>query len=293
MTVRNFVFTINNPDESDEVQLRSPPEHVRYMVYQHEVGEEGTPHYQGYVELSKSVKLAGLKKWLTRAHLEKRKGNRDQARAYCMKTDTQTHPPIEYGDWHSGGSGKRNDLAEIQKKIHEGKPMREIAQEHFGSWLRYADGFKKYKKLVCQPARPKRKLEEFLHEPLNLDKTTLIYGPSGTGKTNFALAHFDNALLVSTMDDLAEYDPQEHDGIVFDDVNFSDRSATELIHLVDQEMPRSIRVRYVCAHIPANTKKIVTHQHRTCLYPHYCPDDQKNAIDRRLNVVEITAPLFD
>ena len=47
---KRWMFTINNPDESIEQQLENLKEQSDYLIYQKEVGEEGTPHYQGRKE---------------------------------------------------------------------------------------------------------------------------------------------------------------------------------------------------------------------------------------------------
>ncbi len=64
---------------------------------------------QGYVVLKKKSRLSALKKLLPRAHWEIREGTHDQARAYCMKEETRTKEPYEWGD--PPAQGKRNDMA--------------------------------------------------------------------------------------------------------------------------------------------------------------------------------------
>ena len=45
-------------------------------------------------------------------------------------------------------------------------------------------------------------------------RVLIVRGKAGTGKTQYALAHFESALLVSHMDDLRNFDKERHDGIV-------------------------------------------------------------------------------
>ena len=80
ITWRNCCFTINNPrklaDGTFEPLCASLPEKCSYIVWSLEKGENGTPHYQGYLELIKPVesKDAGpIKKILgyPSAHVEK------------------------------------------------------------------------------------------------------------------------------------------------------------------------------------------------------------------------------
>lgn len=84
----NWCFTINNPLPSDEESLRSSiPNLCIYVVFGREVGESGTPHLQGYLELAsrkrRSTLIAGL--CLSSGHFEVRKGTQAQAVAYCKK----------------------------------------------------------------------------------------------------------------------------------------------------------------------------------------------------------------
>lgn len=87
---RFWCFTVNNPIESDAVLLQEAWERdaIEYLVTGHEVGEEGTPHLQGYVIMKKRLRLTSMKKLLPRAHLECANGTPEQASAYCKKEDS-------------------------------------------------------------------------------------------------------------------------------------------------------------------------------------------------------------
>lgn len=84
---KNYCFTLNNPRA--DIQLHDA---VGYMVYQHEIGENGTLHYQGYLEFKERTRITGIKKLgypYNEMHLEVRKGTQAQAIAYCIKDDTR------------------------------------------------------------------------------------------------------------------------------------------------------------------------------------------------------------
>jgi len=84
---RNFCFTWNNPSYVPEF-----PPGVKY-VFQKEQGEEGTVHYQGYVEFPKVQTLTSLKKLNCEMHWENRKKSRVEAYNYCCKEDTRIEAP--------------------------------------------------------------------------------------------------------------------------------------------------------------------------------------------------------
>ena len=123
MAVRSVCFTLNNPDSVDF----DFPDYVRYAVWQKE--KVSTEHIQGYLEFTKPVKFGGIKKWLPTAHLEPRKGTRDQARDYCMKEDSRIAGPWEYGSWSAGGSGARTDIAIARDLILDGADKRKVLED--------------------------------------------------------------------------------------------------------------------------------------------------------------------
>jgi hypothetical protein len=121
----------------------------------------------------------------------------------------------------------------------------------------------------------------------------LVWGRAGSGKTQWALAHFKNPLLVSTIDDLHEYDEEEHDGIVFDDMSFKHMPGQAIIHLLDIDLERSIHCRYINATIPANTKKIFCHNNADIFVPEKeTTEEQMNGISRRYQSVQIENLLY-
>lgn len=69
--------------------------------------------------------------------------------------------------------GERTDLEDIKKRIDENATMYEIANDHFGDYIRYHSGFSKYQELVR-----KEQTKKFRHVEVEV-----IWGPTGTGKT--------------------------------------------------------------------------------------------------------------
>lgn len=120
---RAVCFTINNP-ESYALGL---PDCVRYGVWQLE--KVSTPHLQGYLEFKTSVTFAAIKKWLPTAHLEARKGTREQARAYCMKEESRIEGPWEHGEF-SSSQGKRSDLCAVRDMLLSGAAKRAVLDEY-------------------------------------------------------------------------------------------------------------------------------------------------------------------
>lgn len=141
MTSRSYVFTYNNPPSNplDFKASLEAAERIRYGIFQLEEGENGTPHYQGYLEFTTPTRMGA--KWLRTilpgAHLEKRKGSRKQARDYCKKEDTRKDGPWEVGEWKAGGSGARNDLQGIIDSCKTGS-LKRVAEEHPEGILRYS-----------------------------------------------------------------------------------------------------------------------------------------------------------
>lgn len=110
--VKKWCFTVNNPEADEEGEVAIPfafnETSMKYLVYQLEEGEEGTPHWQGFVWMEKRRSLLQMKALNARAHWEVAKGTAKQNRHYCMKPmvgcnchhcegATRLTAPVEYG----------------------------------------------------------------------------------------------------------------------------------------------------------------------------------------------------
>lgn len=158
MTSRAWCFTRNCRDESliEEVLLHLQASiedavetnKVRFAVFQHERGENGTNHFQGYIVFKNAVRMTGVKNIVGQmAHVETRQGTHDQARDYCTKEDSRVAGPWTYGEDKECGQGKRSDMLALKKLIDEGKSELEIADTMFGQWARSYKAIERYKRL--------------------------------------------------------------------------------------------------------------------------------------------------
>lgn len=74
MKARYWVFTLNNPVAVNQPEIWFKEGKVTYVTWQHEVGESGTPHLQGYVDCGKQQSLNYMRKQVCQAHWEQRRG---------------------------------------------------------------------------------------------------------------------------------------------------------------------------------------------------------------------------
>lgn len=174
-----WMFTWNNPKEEDKQAPLNWPS-VRYVVYQLEEGEEGTPHLQGYAVFKGQRTLSALRAITGNAvHWEVRRGKHEQARAYCTKEETRKEGPWEQGD-PPDQQGRRSDLEDVAAAIDGGASLKEIADKYKGHYIRYYRGLSAYKAL--------RDTSRSWHTTL-----TIMWGPPGTGKTTRAQREYPGA----------------------------------------------------------------------------------------------------
>jgi len=87
---KNWCFTLNNYTETQRDVLENVYSSgtISYIVFGLEVGEEGTPHIQGFVQFKKKLRMNQVKQQLGvggTVHLEVMRGNAQQASDYCKK----------------------------------------------------------------------------------------------------------------------------------------------------------------------------------------------------------------
>lgn len=170
---QNYCFTLNNPTLDEESELQVTRNEVSFIVYGHEKGEAGTPHLQGYLELTKRMSIGNVKKMLNspRIHLEARKGTQEQAIQYCLKEDGEKY---QRGEKKTMGRPKtvqqKNKLLQYVPEIKE-KGIMEFAAHPDASFhlLKHA---KEFVSLCESPRRRDTK-----------PHVSWYWGPTGTGKT--------------------------------------------------------------------------------------------------------------
>ena len=165
---RNFCFTLNNYTNDEIGILHGSKDRFNYLIYGKEVGDSGTPHLQGYVELKQPTRLTTIKSFLQRAHIEPRYGTAQQASEYCKKSDDN---PYIYGEISQ--QGRRTDLDEISNALIDDKmTVKDICLTYPTSFIKYHKGIEKLRNHVIEPRT----------EPPTV---IVIYGGSGLGKTKY------------------------------------------------------------------------------------------------------------
>lgn len=196
---RNACFTLNNWEDSEREALinwnwKGKP-YYKYIVFGEEVGENGTPHLQGYVEFPNSRTLDVLKKFNPRIHWEKRLGTASRASDYCKKGE-QTHQ--EWVDFGVKGptygqnakvfeagtiskAGHRTDLEDLAHGLQEGTTtVDEIALDNPYAFHEFGRTLSKVEDLMMR-----KKFRTWM--------TICIWyhGPTGTGKSERAFEGFN------------------------------------------------------------------------------------------------------
>lgn len=190
---RGWCFTLNNftDDEMDEVfgmHGEGRHEHLTYMVVGSEVGENGTPHLQGFLYFAKHKKsLTQMRELLPRAHFETMRGTPLQASDYCKKDGNF----IEWGDCPLDNAAKGLKGKEAFEEM-----MREsIEFVRSGNYAELAPSMTSHIKAieyrVLKEEQAQRNLEtldgDLPHE--------WYYGPAGTGKSRAARDAYPHAYL--------------------------------------------------------------------------------------------------
>lgn len=161
MTSRSWVFTLNNYTENDEQFFKDLDS--KYTCFGKEMGENGTPHLQGFIIFSRAYRLTQLKKLHTGAHWEKAKAC--DAGNYCMKDQDYFLKDLRE-------QGKRTDIQEYVEFVKAHPKERDAAITHPAMYMKYHGGTQR---LIAQLAPQRSEKPEVIW----------IYGPTGIGKTRF------------------------------------------------------------------------------------------------------------
>lgn len=108
---RGYAFTCNNYTEDEFERIsRACSDFAQYAIIGREVGEQGTPHLQGYIRFKRAYRFSTVKdRHLPRCHVEVARGSPRQNRDYCSKGGNFT----EFGELPAehASSCSRDELA--------------------------------------------------------------------------------------------------------------------------------------------------------------------------------------
>lgn len=309
---RRYCFTVNNPRilpvPFAEVLKEKYPK-LRYLIFQLEVGVEGTPHYQGYVELGAPQRFAVLAR-LIHGTCQPAIADAESNTKYCSKEDTRAPtdvfipglligddggvrvagPPTSSGNppaggamgftgpWSHGnpsrGRGARSDLAAASELATRSRSLRELAINHPLVFIKYHRG-----------------LERLIHETTPRGRqppmVILVYGPPSAGKSRWARS-------IVNPDDLYVKEPGNKwfDGyfyqknILLDDFSGADSELklTQCLRLLDRYAHR-VEVKGGSLEIVAERIIISTNNHPLDWYNWENRTPQYWALARRIHQV--------
>lgn len=202
----NWCFTLNNYTEEEYIALCNK-ECFKYMVVGKEVGEKGTPHLQGYIQLDKKQRLSFLKKVNRRAHWKIAKGTPEENYAYCTKEATDDNKPFVHGIMKTEKNKKSNEtrLNNLYESIMQCKTWADVLKikgvERCMSYTREVWNNKPLPKMEEPILRPLQNyLKSLLDAPADSRHIYYVYDQKGSvGKTFFAtyMAVNHNAFVIN------------------------------------------------------------------------------------------------
>lgn len=165
---RNWCFTLNNYTNEEYMAACCEESYIKYGIVGKEVGDQGTPHLQGYYHMHNAIMLKKLKAKLPRGHWEICKGSPAENIAYCSKeNNTYSWGVKPLSQQEKGELGKRK-WDEAYHNAIEGN----------------FDAIDK-SILISQYGNLKRIYNDHHKKPTGIDVLPgiWVYGMSGTGKS--------------------------------------------------------------------------------------------------------------
>lgn len=237
---------------------------IRYICWGREIcPKTKKPHHQGWIQFVNKKTLGGVKKLMGNIHLAQCLGTELQNDKYCKKDGNFK----EFGKFKI--QGHRTDFENIKKKLDEEVPMLEIAEDHFGDYLRYFKGMEKYQELVAkEKSKEFRNVEVIVH-----------CGATGTGKTREAMKE---ATYKTEGAKLKWWDGYKNDKCIVIDEFANQVTITELLNLLDGYQ---LRLDVKGCHTYARWEKVylTTNLSWDEWYPNAHPEHRK-ALARRISV---------
>jgi len=131
-----YCFTLNNYTEDEYANIKRVCESESlYAIVGREVGEQGTPHLQGYIRFKKSYRFHTIKdRYLPRCHIEVAAGSPHSNRIYCSK-DGNFEEFGELPESSEGGSTRDEIARRFVSDMGTGRAgLVQFAESNPGTW---------------------------------------------------------------------------------------------------------------------------------------------------------------
>lgn len=237
---------------------------LQRLYGQPELTAGGRKHLQGYFQCTTVQRITAVLKRFPggQFHIEMMNGTPDESEKYCSKDASKDGEVFAQGI--KTRQGKLKTWERVQDALKDGATNRQMWNSPlFGAMLNHHKAVDVARINLADQHEPASfELATFPWEPIDFDssKVWVLSGKPGIGKTEFALAHSGRWLLVSELEDLARFDQNEHEGIIFDDFGHHMRKLDreKLINILDSNHSRSVRILYQSIRLPKGIKKIFT-----------------------------------
>jgi hypothetical protein len=249
---------------------------IRYLVVQKERGEENKRlHWQGYIQLYNQHRRRSIQRLTTKLKIkhwcELAKGCAGSNRDYCtkLKTSQGSNDRFEFGTPCTQGA--RTDLEDIKKRLDDGGTMLEIANNHFGDFIRYHSGFRKYKELVDKELRKHNREVD----------VEVISGPTGAGKSWNTVGKDLDAFVMDFQNGTEWWDGYNGEKTIIIEEYNNDIKITRLLRILDSYR---LRLPIKGGFTYANWNKVIITTNLTSdeFHPKAKPE-HRAALTRRIN----------
>jgi len=211
MTSRGWCFTSFSEDAPTPFN-----DGVVYAVQQKEIcPETGRVHWQGYVYFKNPVRRGGILALVPGAHVEPRKGSHEQARDYCIKTETRAPNCVPMVWGVEPTKGTRTDLKSFAAAIKAGANVMQLNDQFGTMMLKYGNS-------------ARRMIQDYQNNVERTEAPTVyfLWGAPRTGKTSWVYKNFDKQSIYRPINGGQKwwwngYIPSIHTVVLFDEVSFA------------------------------------------------------------------------
>ena len=212
---------------------------IRYLCVGNEkCPKTGKQHKQGWIQFFNRVRYKTILNMAnsSKLYLKACKGSNEDNDKYCQKEGDF----IQFGTPATQGS--RSDLDEIYKAIKQGASRKEIMELNFQKYCQYRKGIADAIEIAT-----KEKSKDFRQVEVEY-----VYGPTGTGKTRYAMKHKDAFKIQGY--DLKWFDGYEGETTLIIDEYSNDVPITKMLGLLDGYQ---LRIPIKGGHTYANWTKVI------------------------------------